>query len=107
MAAIATARHCAITLLPNTVEMCFWCLHIGFSHPGDQFRAVTTSIINIPQSYGGGGTNVAPGKRHIVGQCNNNDLFNKVIISHLEAEENKRNIRHVVKMFRLFTKKNL
>ena len=43
-------------------------------------------------------TNVAPGKRHIVGQCNNNDLFNKVIILHLEAEGNKRNIRHVVKM---------
>ena len=40
-------------------------------------------------------TNVAPGKRHIVGQCNNNDLFNKVIISHSEAEGNKRNIRHV------------
>ena len=34
-------------------------------------------------------TNVAPGKRHIVGQCNNNDLFIKVIISHLEAEGNK------------------
>ena len=44
-------------------------------------------------------TNVAPGKRHIVGQCNNNDLFNfKVIISHLEDEGNKRNIRHVIKM---------
>ena len=52
----------------------------------------------------GGGTNVAPGKRHIVGQCNNNDLFNKVIISHLEVDGNKRNIRHVVKMFRLLTK---
>ena len=52
----------------------------------------------------GGGTNVAPGKRHIVGQCNNNDLFNKVIISHLEVEGKKRNIRHVVKMFRLLTK---
>ena len=50
-------------------------------------------------------TNVAPGKRHIVGQFNNNDLFNKVIMSHLEAEGNKRNIRHVVKMFRLLTKK--
>ena len=50
-------------------------------------------------------TNVAPGKRHIVGQCNNNDLFNKVIILHLEAEGNKRNIRHVVKMFRILTKK--
>ena len=101
----ATARQCAITLLQNTVEMCFWCLHIGFSHPGNQFRAVITSIINISQSYGGGGeTNVAPGKRHIVGQCNNNDLFNKVIISHLEVEGNKRNIRHVVKMFRLLTK---
>ena len=37
-------------------------------------------------------------------QCNNNDLFNKVIISHLEAEGNKPNIRHVVKMFRLLTK---
>ena len=49
-------------------------------------------------------TNVAPEKRHIVGQCNNNDLFNKVIISHSEAEGNKRNIRHVVKMFRLLTK---
>ena len=53
---------------------------------------------------GGGGTNVAPGKRHIVGQCNNNDLFNKVNILHLEAEGNKRNIRHVVNMFRLLTK---
>ena len=51
--------------------------------------------------WGGGGTNVAPGKRHIVGQCNNNDLFNKVIISQLEAEGNKRNIRHIVKLFRL------
>ena len=54
-------------------------------------------------------TNVAPGKRHIVGQCNNNylfNMFNKVIISHLEAEGNKRtgNIRHVAKMFRLLTK---
>ena len=48
--------------------------------------------------------NVAPGKRHIVGQCNNNDLFNKVNISHLKAEGNKRNIRHVVKMLRLLTK---
>ena len=76
----ATARQCAITLLPNNVEMCFWCLHIGFSHPGNQFRAVRTSIINIlcmrEISYGGK-TNVAPGKRHIVGQCNNNDLFLK------------------------------
>ena len=52
----------------------------------------------------GGGGDVAPGKRHKVGQCNNNDLFNKVIISHLEAEGNKRNIRHVVKMFRVLTK---
>ena len=95
----ATARQCAITMLPNNVE-CFLCLHIGFSHPGNQFRAVITSIINISQSYGGK-TNVASGKRHIVGQCNNNDLFNKVIISHSEA---KRNIRHVVKMFRLLTK---
>ena len=92
-----------MTLLPNNVEMCFWCLHIGFSHPGDQFRAVITSIINISQSYGEK-TNVAPGKRHIVAQCNKNDLFNKGIISHLEAEGNKRNIRHVVKMFRLLTK---
>ena len=53
-------------------------------------------------------TNVAPGKTPtltlIVVQCNNNDLFNKVIISHLEPEGNKRNIRHVVKMFRLLTK---
>ena len=99
----ATARQCAITLLPNNMEMCFWCLHIGFSHPGNQFRAVITSIINISKSYGGK-NNVAPGKRHIVGQCNNNDLFNEVIISYLEAEGNKRNIRHVVKMFRLLTK---
>ena len=53
---------------------------------------------------GGGGANVAPGKRHIVVQYNNNVLFNKVIISHLEAEGNKRNIRHVVKMFTLLTK---
>ena len=52
-------------------------------------------------------TNVAPGKRHIVGQCNNNDRFNKVIISNLVAEGNKRNIRHVVKMFRLLTKNSL
>ena len=49
-------------------------------------------------------TNVAPGKRHFVGQCNINYLFKKVIISHLEAEVNKSNIRHVVKMFRLLTK---
>ena len=35
---------------------------------------------------------------------NNDDLFNKVIISHSEAEGNKRNIRHIVKMFRLLTK---
>ena len=99
----ATARQCTITLLPNNVEMCFWCLHIGFSPSGNQLRAIITSIINISQSYGGGETNVAPGKRHIVGQRNNNDLFNKVIILHLEAEENKRNIRHVVKMFTLLT----
>ena len=99
----ATAGQCAITLLPNNVEMCFWCRHIDFSHPGNQVRAVITSIINISQRYGEK-TNVAPGKPHIVGQCNNNDLFNKIIISHLEAEENKRNNRHVVKMFRLLTK---
>ena len=98
----AISRQCAITLLSNNVEMCFWCLLIGFSHPGNQFRAVITSIINISQSYGKK-TNVAPGKQNIVVQCNNNDLFNKVIISHLEAEGNKRNIRHVVKMFRLLT----
>ena len=76
----ATARQCAITLLPNNVEMCFWCLHIGFSHSGNQFN------ISIFHKVMGEKTNVAPGKRHIVGQCNNNDLFNKVIISHLEAE---------------------
>ena len=73
----ATARQCAKTLLANNVEMCFWCLHIGFSHPGNQIRAVITSIINISQSYGGrGGANVAPGKRHIVVK-----LFNKAIMS--------------------------
>ena len=99
----ATARQCAITLLPNNVEMCFWCLHICFSHPGNQFRAVITSTINISQSNVGK-TNVALGKRQIVGQCNNKDLFNKVIISHLEAEGSKLNIRHVVKMFKLLTK---
>ena len=49
----ATARQCTITLLPSNVDMCFWCLHIGFSHPGNQFRAVITSMINILQSYGG------------------------------------------------------
>ena len=65
----ATARQCAITWLPNNVEMCFWCLHMGFSHPRNQFRAVITSIINILESYRGGGTNVTPGKRHIVVQC--------------------------------------
>ena len=80
----------------SNMEMCFWCPHIGFSHPGNQFRAVIRSIINISQSYVGK-NNVAPGKRHIVGQCINNDLFNEVIILHLEAEGNKRNIRHVVK----------
>ena len=79
----------------------FWCLHVGFSHPGNQFRAVITPIINISQSYGGGGWNVAPGKRHIVVQCNN--LFNKAIISYSEVEGNQRNIEHVVKMFRLLT----
>ena len=99
----ATAGQCAIFLLPNNVEMCFWCLHIGFSHPGNQFRAVITSIINISQSYRGK-TNVPPGKRQIVGQCNNNDFFKRGIISHFEAEGNKRNIRHVIKMFRLLTK---
>ena len=87
----ATARQCAITLLPNNMEMCFWCLHIGFSHPGNQFRAVITNIINISPNYGGK-NNVALGKRHSVGQCNNNDLFNEVIISHLEAKGNKSNI---------------
>ena len=46
--------------------------------------------------------NVAPGKRYIVVQCNN--LFNKAIISHSEAEGNQRNIVHVVKMFGLLTK---
>ena len=49
----------------------------------------------------GGGWNVAPGKRHIVVQCNN--LFNKAIISYSEVEGNQRNIEHVVKMFRLLT----
>ena len=84
--------------------MCFWCLHIGFSHPGNQFGAVITSIINISQSYGEKNPNVAPGKRHIVVQCYNNDFFNNVIISHLEADGNTRHTRHVVKMFRLLTK---
>ena len=51
----ATERQCAITLLPNNVEMCFCYLHIGFSHPGNHFRAVITSIINISQSYEEGG----------------------------------------------------
>ena len=92
----ATVRQCAITLLPKNVEICFWCLHIGFSHPGNQFRTVLTSIINISQSYREK-TNVAPGKRHI--QCNN--LFNRAIISHSEAEGNQRNIEHVVKKLRL------
>ena len=49
----ATARQCAITLFPNNVEI--WCLHTDFSPSGNQFRAVITSIINISQSYGGGG----------------------------------------------------
>ena len=87
----ATARQCAIALLPNTMEMCFWCLHIGFSHPGNHFRAAITNIINISQNYGGK-NNVALGKRHIVGQFNNNDLFKEVNISHLEAKGNKSNI---------------
>ena len=87
----ATARQCAITSLPNNMEMCFWCLHVGFSHPGNPFKAVKTNIINISQNYGGK-NNVALGKRHIVGQCNNNDLFNEVIISHLEAKGNKSNV---------------
>ena len=80
--------------------MCFWCLHIGFS-PGKPIQSrdyqYFTKLL--------GEKNVAPGKRHIVDQCNNNDLFNKVIISHLEAEGNKRNIRHVVKMFKTIDKK--
>ena len=96
----ATARQCAITLLPNNVEMCFWYLHIGFSHPGNIHYQYFTKLW-------GKKINVAPGKRHIVGQFNNNDLFNKVIISHLEAEGNKRNIQHVVKIFRLLTKTKL
>ena len=49
----ATEKQCAITLLPNNVAMCLRCLYIGFSHPGNQFRALITSIINISQSYGG------------------------------------------------------
>ena len=48
----ATARQCAIPLPPNNVDMCFWCLHIGFANPGNQFGAVITSFINISQSYG-------------------------------------------------------
>ena len=91
----ATSRQCAITLLPNNVEMCFWCLHLGFSHPGNQFRAVITSIFNISQIYREK-TNVAPGKRHIVVQSNNNDLFNKVTF--------RSRGKHIVKMFRLLTK---
>ena len=77
----ATARQCAITLLPNNVEMCFWCLHIGFFTPEKQIQSRDNIIINISQSYGGK-RNVAPRKRHIVVQCNNNDSFIKVIISH-------------------------
>ena len=50
-------------------------------------------------------TNVASGERHIVCQFNNNYLFFKVIMSHLEAEGNKRNIRHVVKMLKTIDKK--
>ena len=95
----ATSRRCAITLLSNNVEMCFWCLHIGFSYPGNQFRAVITFIINISQNYG-----EKQMLRQENVQCNNNDLFNKVFISHSEAKGNKRNIRHVVKMFRLLTR---
>ena len=96
---VATERQCAITLLANNVEMCFLCLHIGFFHTGNQFRAEITSIINI-SSYGVK-TNVAPVKRHNIVQCNN--LFNKGIISHSEAEGNQCNIEHVVKMIRLLT----
>ena len=48
----ATVRQCALTLLPNNVENVFLVSIIGFSHPGSQFRAVITSIINILQSYG-------------------------------------------------------
>ena len=75
-----------------------------FLTPGKPIQSRDNIYYNISQSYGGK-KNVAPGKRHIVVQCNNNALFNKVIISHLEAEGNKRNIPHVVKMFRLLTKK--
>ena len=78
--------------------MCFWCLRIGFKTPETNSEPL---IINISQSYGRGGTNVAPGKRHIVVQCNN--LFNKAIISRSEAEGNQRNIEHVVKMLKLLT----
>ena len=98
----ATARQCSITLLPNNVEMCFWCLHDRFLTPGKLIQ----SRDNIYYQYFTklwGETNFALGKRHIVVQCNNNDLFNKVIFTHLEAEGNKRNIRHVVNMFRLLT----
>ena len=99
----ATARQCAITLLPNNVEMCFLCLHM-FLTPWKPIRG----HYNIYYQYftklwgGGGRTNVAPGKRHIVVQCNN--LCNKAIISHSEAEGNQRNVEHFVKMFRLLTK---
>ena len=49
-----TAIWCVITvtLLPNNVDICFWCLFISFSHPGNQFRAAITYIMNISQSYG-------------------------------------------------------
>ena len=96
--AFATARQCAITLLPNNVEMSFWCLHIGFSHPGNQFRAVITSIIKISQRYGGGGTNITPGKWHFVVQCNN--LFNKPFIHIQKSKET--NVISTNNILRLF-----
>ena len=43
----AIARQCAITLLPNNVEM-----HIGFKHPGNQFRAVDYKYFT--KLWGGG-----------------------------------------------------
>ena len=91
----ATARQCAIILLIDV----FLVSTYRFLTHGKPIQ----SRDNIYYQYF---TKLWGKKRMLrVGQLNNNDLFNKVIISHLEAKGNKRNIWHVVKMFRLLTKK--
>ena len=96
----ATARQCAITLLPN--NDLFLVSAYRFLTPRKPLQSRDSIYYQyFTKSWGGGETIVAPGKRHIVVQCKK--IFSKAIISHSEAEGNQRNMEHVVKMFRLLT----